>query len=330
MSTARFVIVEFQDRLQVIPSIWYNAATLSTIWPSHFKTKLRINKAIIKKEMPKEKSDWDELPIKKVIGFTDTYEEGLKKLKLAEDTSNVDTLVSSSELQKREQESKNRRRQKAARKHVSSSEDSDDSDLSSVKEKENNVPQNKILPALPQKRQFVSIENYQLPSTSKQNTKNVLCDNTSFNTVNSNDSYNNITISNVTRYTQNPTNNEHLDDTYDSDFKKNILWKLNKILYQLNNIENRVMGISQEKSYEFCNNPEIDNLFPICTMFDLISFEEKLEERKFQDNVLHFLKLVGGNTANIIIRNIFKKVLTDNVAKHFSWAGKKINEALKI
>lgn len=64
-----FVIVEFEDGLQVIPSIWYDAANLSAIWPSHFKTKLRINKAIIKKEMPQEISDWNELSIKKVFGF---------------------------------------------------------------------------------------------------------------------------------------------------------------------------------------------------------------------------------------------------------------------
>lgn len=51
-------------------------------------------------------------------------------------------------------------------------------------------PQNKILPALLQKHQFVSIENYyQLPSTSKQIIKNVSCNNTFFDTVNKNDKY---------------------------------------------------------------------------------------------------------------------------------------------
>lgn len=122
-----------------------------------------------------------------ILNNLDTYEEALKKLTLAEDTSNIDTAISSNELQKREQESKSRRRKKA--KKIISSEDSDNSDSSSFKEKENNVPQKKILPILPQKHQFVSNENSQFPSTSKQNTKNVLCDNTFCNEINSNGKY---------------------------------------------------------------------------------------------------------------------------------------------
>lgn len=39
------------------------------IWPSHFKTKLRINKAIMTKEMPQEVCDWEELPIKRIFGI---------------------------------------------------------------------------------------------------------------------------------------------------------------------------------------------------------------------------------------------------------------------
>lgn len=73
----------------------------------------------------------------------------------------------------------------------------------------------------------------------------------------------------------------------DLNFKKSVLYKLNKILYKLNDLENRVMDISQEtSSNQFCNIPEINNLLPICTMSDLKSFEEQLEEKKFQDNVV--------------------------------------------
>ncbi|EFN74898.1 hypothetical protein EAG_09141, partial [Camponotus floridanus] len=47
-----FIIVEFHDGLQLIPAIWFNADKQTCIWPSHYKTKLRINKAIIKQETP--------------------------------------------------------------------------------------------------------------------------------------------------------------------------------------------------------------------------------------------------------------------------------------
>lgn len=63
-----FIIAEFHDGLQVIPSAWCNADKLSCIWPSHMKTKYRINKAILAKEMPREISDWEELQIKRIFG----------------------------------------------------------------------------------------------------------------------------------------------------------------------------------------------------------------------------------------------------------------------
>lgn len=68
MGKYQFLIVEFHDGLQVISSVWYNADKLSCIWPSHMKTKDRINKSIMAREMPLEKADWEELSIKRIFG----------------------------------------------------------------------------------------------------------------------------------------------------------------------------------------------------------------------------------------------------------------------
>lgn len=68
MSGCGFIIVEFHDGLQIIPSIWYNAHKKSCIWPSLYQTKLRINKAIINQETPKNESDWEELHVKRMFG----------------------------------------------------------------------------------------------------------------------------------------------------------------------------------------------------------------------------------------------------------------------
>lgn len=57
MDNEKYIIAEFNDGLRLIPATWFNADTLSSIWPSHFKTKFRINKAIITREMPRAKSD---------------------------------------------------------------------------------------------------------------------------------------------------------------------------------------------------------------------------------------------------------------------------------
>lgn len=68
MDCKAFIIAEFNDGLQLIPALWYNADKKSCIWPSHFKSKFRINKAIITGEMPQNNSEWDELPIKRIFG----------------------------------------------------------------------------------------------------------------------------------------------------------------------------------------------------------------------------------------------------------------------
>lgn len=97
----------------------------------------------------------------------------MQKLILAEDTSNIETNISSNELKEKE---KKRRRLKA-KKYISSS---SEEDLYLHKE---NVTREKILPALPQKQNFVSSDK-ELQNTSTQITKNILCENTSFNVVN--------------------------------------------------------------------------------------------------------------------------------------------------
>lgn len=69
MTNDGFIIAEFDDGLQLIPAKWYNGDKQVCIWPSHFKTKLRINKAIMTKEIPQEVCDWEELPIKRIFGI---------------------------------------------------------------------------------------------------------------------------------------------------------------------------------------------------------------------------------------------------------------------
>jgi len=46
----------------------------------------------------------------------------------------------------------------------------------------------------------------------------------------------------------------------------------------------------------------------------------------FQLNIFY---MVGGNNAHIMIRNIFKKAITDDLATHFNWTGKKEKQCFK-
>jgi len=44
---------------------------------------------------------------------------------------------------------------------------------------------------------------------------------------------------------------------------------------------------------------------------------------------INTFQLVGGSTAHIMIRNILKKAVTNNLAQHFSWAGKKAKKSFQ-
>ncbi|KYN21195.1 hypothetical protein ALC57_06437 [Trachymyrmex cornetzi] len=146
MDKYQFTIVEFDDGLQLVPTIWCDTNKLLSIWPSHMKTKFRINKAILTREMPREGFDWEELQIKKILGRAKTYAEGLEKLIVAQDTSNIDdTGMSSDDLR----EQKKKRRRIIAKKQItsSSSEDLDSNDNENTLK----IEQSKIIPSFPQK-----------------------------------------------------------------------------------------------------------------------------------------------------------------------------------
>jgi len=50
----KFSIVEFDDGLSVVPSIWLEETNegMHAIWPNHLKNQISINKAIINEEVP--------------------------------------------------------------------------------------------------------------------------------------------------------------------------------------------------------------------------------------------------------------------------------------
>lgn len=73
-----------------------------------------------------------------------------------------------------------------------------------------------------------------------------------------------------------------------TEFKKLMLGKLNRILYKLDTIENK-LEIFQEK-IQYQNQSSIlqeNNIqFPICTLSELILFEEQLQEMRFKEDVV--------------------------------------------
>ncbi|KMQ89708.1 hypothetical protein RF55_10634, partial [Lasius niger] len=269
--------------------------------------------------MPKEQCDWEELPIKRIFGSAGTYENSMQKLVLAQDTSNVDdTDMSSGEVRERD---KKRRRLNAKRKLSSSSEDEESMAIANT---ENCETQNKKLPPFPQIEKFISNSTLILKKKSTQPIKNIMSDDIFTSTLSDKDVAGPLIRKNKEFIKATDADKEDSSAHTHDEFKKQVLFKLNKILYKVERLENILNGF--EERIQFRNNEideECDIQFPLVSLQDLTNFEEQLQESQFKNKVLNTLKLVGGSTMHIMTNNILKKIMVNTLALNFSWAGMK-------
>ncbi|XP_039311091.1 eukaryotic translation initiation factor 5B-like [Solenopsis invicta] len=80
-----FIVAEFYDGIQVIPKSWLQSNDVCK-YPSHYKTDLKIRKAIEKEEIPT--SNWSSVKIDRIFASLCKADE---KAKQALDTSDMDT-----------------------------------------------------------------------------------------------------------------------------------------------------------------------------------------------------------------------------------------------
>ncbi|EFN65995.1 hypothetical protein EAG_13585, partial [Camponotus floridanus] len=85
-----YSVVEFEDGLQVIPNIWLSADFKYAFWP-HYTNNKRYEKAVKLMELPE--CTWLEHPIKRIFGKFSSYKKARKKLKDAEDLSDINSCT---------------------------------------------------------------------------------------------------------------------------------------------------------------------------------------------------------------------------------------------
>ncbi|XP_029177897.1 uncharacterized protein LOC114945766 [Nylanderia fulva] len=88
MSNQGFVVAEFPDGIQVIPKIWLQNKD-ECKYPSHFKTDIKIRKAVEKQEIPK--FDWPALEVIRIFGEYSSLQKAYAKAEKALYTSDMDT-----------------------------------------------------------------------------------------------------------------------------------------------------------------------------------------------------------------------------------------------
>ncbi|KAF0710273.1 Uncharacterized protein FWK35_00029181, partial [Aphis craccivora] len=86
-----YSVVEFTDGINLVPSIWLTADRRKCHWPL-IENKMIYSKMVSSQVMPRSNDpSWRIYPIKKVLCRTNTYLEGIHKLKIAEKYSEVES-----------------------------------------------------------------------------------------------------------------------------------------------------------------------------------------------------------------------------------------------
>ncbi|XP_036139933.1 uncharacterized protein LOC105834898 isoform X3 [Monomorium pharaonis] len=116
-----YAVVEFEDGLQVVPNNWLSIDLQSAVWPNFTNNKM-YDKAV--KLMKDPEPTWTRHLIKKIYGTYFQYAVAMKKLKDAEETSDLNSGT------EREEYRKKSRKLRAAKVADSSSSNDDQSDAS--------------------------------------------------------------------------------------------------------------------------------------------------------------------------------------------------------
>ncbi|EZA46848.1 hypothetical protein X777_01146 [Ooceraea biroi] len=88
MSSQGFIVAEFSDGVQVIPSLWLQDEEVCK-YPAHYKTDARIRKAVEKQEIPS--FNWALCRINRIFGEYSSLQKADAKADQAMYTSNMDT-----------------------------------------------------------------------------------------------------------------------------------------------------------------------------------------------------------------------------------------------
>ncbi|CAH0556504.1 unnamed protein product [Brassicogethes aeneus] len=308
----KYTIVEFEDGLQLVPTIWITNNICS--WPK-CPVQIEINKAIEAAKAPQ--ANWTTYRILKVFGSADSYVDGIRKLKLAEKFSDVD---SNSDI-----ETSKKKRQSRAKKIIYSDDDAEDQQ-----------PQRKsnILPPPPRPVTLIknitvskiapSSENIEVP----QWTQNALdvdeeeyseVENTLSQSFEASVQRNTNIVKHVNKIETKADTDPHLPM---------ILRKLNAISLKIDMVRDEVRSLKIDKE----NDPkeagsEIDFDIPLRSMDQLEQMEREVENSEYYKNLVTFLKGIGkGNSINDATTMILKRLFINELAVKFTFGGHKKNK----
>lgn len=320
-------VVHFDDGVQIVPQIWIQGDRC--YWPT-FKS---LNSQKLYQNAVREYQDpdetWPSYSVR-ILGVYKSYQLAVPKLKLAEVQSDLNT------------DDDTYKKSRSTRKKilVSSSSDEEDDLHKEIKsfpkiphqkqrvipadENENpngmdssSAPKCNVQPLPPFANENEDHNNGMDSSSSSKCKVQPLPTNSSSSTISSGS----ITV-------QYPTDCCVCCCKFDKEYKrktendlrevKNQLKLVLQVLREQNRLKEPSNNCSDEMSFE-----NFQENLPLKSMEDLEAWEKKLSSKDEQKKMVHFLARIGGNDTNTVVKNIFKKLMSDAVATKFNWEGKK-------
>ncbi|XP_067206773.1 uncharacterized protein [Linepithema humile] len=319
-----FSIVEFEDGIQLAPTSWIYCDNKKCYWPSYTK-QAKINQAIFNQEDPNPLI-WPSYNILRIFGTTDTHANGIKKLKIAEQFSDIDSG-------KNDIEKKISRRERAKKRNYYTS-DSENESCHKQKKTCKEIPPLPILQIAKEQSNTIS----SVPENIlKQKCNNELQENSTFMASSS--------LYDFKKHGSKISSDNIESDilcskqqslSYNTDFQKEILRKLNIILYKINTIDKRMEILEERRLISYYKREgDINTLntkelgLPLCDELALNTLENKLEDNEFFESIVHTLKGLGGVDVHSCTINILKKLMSNSLAEMYSFAGMKKKKAFQ-
>ncbi|XP_046405016.1 uncharacterized protein LOC124170333 [Ischnura elegans] len=342
----QFAIVEFFDGLQIIPSKWFvDESQGEAFFPSYSNDK-RYYKAVEAVEDPQK--GWLKHPIKKVWGYARNMERGREKLKEVEFFSDINTEPEETEKKKRRERAayKIRERKIRERKLSSDSEEridssSDENSLApfpSFSDTELNEGTQSVKSAGTVTRvaeQLEGLDGNNGKCGDKKGKKDQAAlkkrrlssneessGSLSFDIVNSAPSSS--LLSRESEKANSSGNADILRLLTGLGVKLNTIISTQKeIMTRLDRLEKKVGGGYADEGRED-HNHDMSELFPLMSLKDVETFEEKLKvEKERRRMVVDHLKTIGGRDIRNAIFRMMPYLLGNEVAALYSWKGGK-------
>uniref|UniRef100_A0A1Y1KAW5 DUF4806 domain-containing protein n=1 Tax=Photinus pyralis TaxID=7054 RepID=A0A1Y1KAW5_PHOPY len=323
----KYSVVEFGDGLALVATMWLDRNNNTCIYPTHLPQN-RINKAVEEQLLPSGEETWQEYPVIRIFGTSESYERGIRKLRLAETTSNIEDTDDTTNIEANNR-AKKRRREMAKRKYSS-----DDHTETDETESLEHLPS---FPDPPSLRRDLHMKKLQeKPSSScstPRSTPTLIHRNSPISQSFLNETPQMRATLKKSTSTASPSTMTTSEIASENEFRRLVLSKLNNIIQKIGQIEERLTSIEQWKIHateDGSVSEEEDTELPLQNLTDLNHFEQKLKDLLFFKKMINMLKRCGGGSdVNSITTRILRQILSNSLAQQFSWAGFKGKSSFK-